>query len=236
VCAGNFAKGEFSDDVFNGVTKTFVFPAFGGIEPFLAKARESGVKQLVVLSSLAVAAEHQRDIGSVSYVHHLAIEEAVKSSGLPATILRPGTFANNLLFWAATIKQAGAVYGPYPLSSQAPIHEADVAAVAAAALTQDGHANKTYAMTGPQSLTKLQQLDAIGNALGKKLAFHETSPEAFRQSMKTYMPEPVIKMLLDYWSDTVEQPDVVRPTVQAITGKPGRTLAQWAKEHVKDFQ
>jgi uncharacterized protein YbjT (DUF2867 family) len=90
-------------------------------------------------------------------------------------------------------------------------------------------------MTGPQALTRIEQLDTIAAALGKKLRFHEIPPESFAQEMGKYMPQPIIKMLLDYWSDTVAIPDVVLPTIEQITGQKARSLAQWAKDHAPDF-
>ena len=62
---------------------------------------------------------------------------------MPTTVLRPGDMANNLRYWAWTIKSAGSVFGPYPTSAQAPIHEADIAAVAAAALLDDVHVGRS---------------------------------------------------------------------------------------------
>ena len=234
VVRGDFTKGDLPPEAFAGVRKAFVFPALGGIDPFLQQAKRAGVEHLVVLSSLAAALEHERDKGSMSAVHHLAIEKAVEATGIPATILRPGSFANNLLFWAHTIKAAGAVFAPFAKSAQAPIHEADIAAVATLALTEAGHEGKTYAMTGPEALTRIEQLDAIGDALGRKLRFQEIPPQAFQAEMSKYMPAPVIKMLLDYWSDTLAKAEVVLPTVQELTGR-ARTLAQWAKDHVAAF-
>lgn len=91
-------------------------------------------------------------------------------------------------------------------------------------------------MTGPQALTKVEQLQAIANELGRTLTYQETSPDAFAQTMAQYMPAPIIKMLLDYWSDTVAEPDVVRPTVEHVTGRPACTLAEWAADHAEDFR
>lgn len=76
---------------------------------------------------------------SPSYYHHRAVEQAVEKAGPGYTFLRPGSFANNLLFWAHTIKTMGMVAGPYPQSAQSLIHEADVAAVAVTVLTTDEH-------------------------------------------------------------------------------------------------
>ncbi|HET9999419.1 MAG TPA: NAD(P)H-binding protein [Ktedonobacteraceae bacterium] len=232
---GDFTKGDVPSEAFEGVNRVFLFPAQGSVEAFLKQAKTAQVEQIVVLSSLAAALEHERDKDSASALHHLAIETAVIASGIPYTFLRPGTFANNLLFWAYSIQTGDTIYGPYGNSVQAPIHEADVAAVAVTALTQDGHKGKIYPLTGPQALTRIEQLNTIGDAIGKKLRFQEIPADVFQKEMEKYMPPPIIKMLLDYWSDTVTVPDVVLPTVEQLTGHKARTLAQWAKDHASDF-
>jgi uncharacterized protein YbjT (DUF2867 family) len=235
IVGGDFSAGELPATAFEGVTRAFVFPALGGIDGFLAQAVESDIEQLVLLSSLSAAGAHERDHGSVSNVHHVAIEQAVAGTGIPTTVLRPGDLANNLLFWAWSIKTSGTVYGPYAASAQAPIHEADVASVAATALTTDGHAGKVYPMTGPQAISRAEQLATIGAAISRQLTFQEIGPEQFAEQMSEYMPTEVITMLLDYWSDTVTAPDVVLDTVESVTGCPARTLAQWARDHADDF-
>jgi uncharacterized protein YbjT (DUF2867 family) len=235
VVEGDFTGGGLPSNLFADVHKVFLFPAQGGVEPFLQQAKEAKVEQLVVLSSLAAAMQYERDKTSPSAIHHLAVEQAVAASGIPATILRPGTFANNLLFWAGSIQAGGTVYGPYAHSAQAPIHEADIAAAAKAALTEEGHEGRIFPLTGPQALTRIEQLATIGAAIGKKLQFVEIPPEAFAREMAKYMPESIIKMLLDYWVDTVAVPDVVLPTVNQVTGRPARTLAEWANDHAFAF-
>lgn len=235
VVGGNFATGELPAGTLAGVTGAFVFPAQGGVDGFLARAADAGVGHLVLLSSLAAAGQHERDRRSVSRLHHSAIERAVAAGGIPATILRPGDMANNLLFWAWSIKTTGAVHGPYPTSRQAPIHEADIAAVAAVALLGEGHSGKTYPMTGPEALSRAEMLATIGAAIGRELSYVEITPEAFAEQMARYMPGEVIRMLLDYWSDTVAAPDVPLRTVEEVTGRPARTLAAWAADHRADF-
>jgi uncharacterized protein YbjT (DUF2867 family) len=235
VFGGDLTRSRLQDGAFDDVRSVFLFPADGDIKPFLGKAKAAGVEHIVALSSLAAAAEFPRDLNSASYRHHLAIEKAVEASGIAYTFLRPGSFANNLRFWAHTIKTSKMVFGPYPQSSQALIHEADVAAVATAILTTDGHKGAKYALTGPESLTQVEQLKTIGAAIGQELTYQAITPEQFMQSMSQFMPTDIIQTMLDYWSDTVEQPDVVRPTVEQITGRPARTLAQWANDHASDF-
>ncbi|MDP9227190.1 MAG: NAD(P)H-binding protein [Actinomycetota bacterium] len=233
VLAGDFA-GELPDGLFKDVDSAFVFAA-GGAASFVEAAAAAQVPRLVLLSSLAAALEHERDHGSFSQLHHSAIEDVVRASGTSWTILRPGTFANNLLTWAQPIRYTGGVTGPYPTSAQAPIHEADVAAAAAVVLASTGHYGKTYPMTGPQALCRTDQLAAIGAAIGRELTFTENTPDEFRAEMAKYgVADGIVKMLLDYWSDTVDSPDVVR-SPEVLTGRPARTLADWARDHAADF-
>lgn len=226
--------GPVPDEVFDGVRQLFLFPAAGDLQPFLDQAAAAGVEHVVLLSSLAAAGEHERDHGSDSHLHHRAVEQAVEKSGLPATVLRPGTFATNLLFWAHSIRFSGGVDGPYPTSAQAPVHEADVADVAVAALTDDALRGDVIPLTGPQALTQADQLAAIGAAIGRPLTFRTITPEEFTATMTQWMPAGIVAMLLRYWSDTVGAPDVVR-SAERVTGR-ARTLAQWARDHADDFR
>lgn len=54
-------------------------------------------------------------------------------------------FAANLLDWAEPIRTDGVVREPYADARQAPVHEADIAAVAAAALLSDEHVAAIHA-------------------------------------------------------------------------------------------
>ncbi|XXY02937.1 hypothetical protein WMF26_28760 [Sorangium sp. So ce185] len=60
----------------------------------------------------------------------------------------------NHLEWAASIRDEGIVREPFCDRLSAVVHEADIAAVAVAALTQDGHAGKKYTLTGPEVLRR----------------------------------------------------------------------------------
>jgi uncharacterized protein YbjT (DUF2867 family) len=220
--------------VFDGVDRMFLFPAEGDLGPALKQAAAAGVGHVVVLSSLAAANEHERDLESASGIHHRAVESAVAASGIEATVLRPGTFATNLLFWSHSITFTGGVDGPYPTSAQAPVHEADVADVAVAALTDPRHRGAVYPLTGPQAVTQADQLAAIAAALGRPLEYRTITPEQFTATMTQWMPADIVAMLLRYWAETVDRPDAVRSS-EPITGR-ARSLAEWAVDHADDFR
>jgi uncharacterized protein YbjT (DUF2867 family) len=221
-------------EFFEGVDALFVFPA-DGVAALVDSAVTAGVKRFVVLSSLAVSAEFPRDVGSASYRHHLAVEEAVTSLNDDWTMLRPGSFANNLLAWSHPVRAGQAVRAPYVHSAQALIHEADIAAVAAVTLTEPGHQGQIYPLTGPESLTKIDQLAAISSAIGRTVVLDEITPEQFRVDVGRFMPDDLITMLLDYWHDTDQTPEVPKTTVAEILGRPARTLLEWANDHRAAF-
>jgi len=234
VVAGDLADAStLGPDVFEGVDRAFVFPA-RGVEAFVEAAVAAGVHRFTVLSSLAAAQEFPRDRGSASQLHHSAIEVAVTGRTDAWTLLRPGTFANNLLSWAWQIRSGAPIRAPFLASAQAPIHEHDVAEAAAETLLGDDHLGDTIPMTGPEALTRAEQVATIGRALGRDIPLVEITPEEFRAETAQFIPESVMTMLLDYWSDTLTTPDRPRP-VTPVTGRPGRTLAEWAMDHRADF-
>jgi uncharacterized protein YbjT (DUF2867 family) len=166
---------------------------------------------------------------------HAGIERSIEASGLPWTFLRPGMFAANVLFWwAPQLRAGGVVRWPYAAAPTAPIHERDIAAVAVRALLEDGHAGAEYVLTGPQSLTQREQVDTIGDVLGRSLRFEELSPEAARRELG--FPPPVMDMLLNAWAAALGQPALVTSTVAEVTGRPARTFRDWVIDHAAELR
>ena len=165
---------------------------------------------------------------------HASIEGVIEASGAAWTFLRPGMLASNALFWWAPQIRAGTpVRWPYLDVPTAPIDERDIAAVAVRALRDEGHAGAEYVLTGPESLTQLEQLKTIAGAIGRRFETQELSrDEALRDA---FVPEPFGTMLLNAWAAGAGQPALVTSTVEAITGKPARTFFEWAKDHTAEF-
>ena len=165
------------------------------------------------------------------------MERLIEASGLEWTFLRPGIFAANALsWWAPRIRSGDVVRWPFLSVPTAPIHERDVAAVAAHALCDDGHVGAEYVLTGPQSLTQFEQLSTIGRVIGRSLRIEEISPDDARQELLALMPASVINMLLDAWAAAVGWPAHVTSTVTDLTGTPALTFPEWAAEHAAQFR
>jgi uncharacterized protein YbjT (DUF2867 family) len=217
----------------DGVDKLFLYANPDGIGDVIDASRAAGVRHLVLLSSLAAGQPGADDnpIGA----RHLAVERPIADSGLPWTFVRPGMFATNHLGWAASIKAEGVVRAAYPEAHAAAIHERDMADVAVAALTGDGHEHQAYTLTGPESQTQRQRVEIIAAAIGRPVRFEEQTPEEAREAMLRFMPAGVVDVLLSYQAASNGVPAEVLDTTERITGHPARTFAQWATDHAEDF-
>jgi uncharacterized protein YbjT (DUF2867 family) len=109
--------------------------------------------------------------------------------------------------------------------------------VAARTLTDEGHAGERYVLSGPEVLTQVDQVRAIGEALGRSLRYEELSPEAGRQQLLAAgWPASFVDAALESWAALVTEPESVTSTVREITGRPARTFREWAAEHAADFR
>lgn len=160
------------------------------------------------------------------------VERAVERSAAEWVFLRPTGFAANTLMWAGQIRDSGVVRWPYGRAARSLIHERDVAAVAVNALTEDGHAGARHVLTGPQALTQVDQVEAIGDALGRELRWEELAREDAGRVLEGGVPDSA----LDTWAGFVETPEVVTATVREITGRPARPFSEWARDHVAEFR
>jgi hypothetical protein len=77
------------------------------------------------------------------------------------------------------IRADGVVRAPYGAAARSLIHEWDIAAVAERALSGHGHGGKKYVLTGPVTLTQVEQAHAIG----RPVRYKEISPEAALEQM-----------------------------------------------------
>jgi uncharacterized protein YbjT (DUF2867 family) len=168
---------------------------------------------------------------------HAKVERLIEDSGLEWTFLRPGMFAINALsWWAPQIRAGDVVRWPYADAVTAPIHERDIAAVAARCLIEHGHAGENYVLTGPAALNHREQVLTIGDVIGHHLTFEEMPPETAPQEMTAFMPAFIAKMLLDAWAAAIGQPAFITSTVAEVSGMPPRTFRDWAVDHAIEFR
>ena len=118
----------------------------------------------------------------------------------------------------------------------APIDERDLARVAVHALCEDGPAGADYVLTGPDSLTRFEQISIIGRVIGGTLRIEEISPDEARQELLSIMPAGVVNMSLNAWAAAIGQHAFVTSTVADIPGVPARPCADWVADHSAEFR
>lgn len=164
------------------------------------------------------------------------VERALAGSDLGWTWLRPVEFMANATYWAYEIKAESKVrvFGTEP---SAVVHEADIAAAAVVALTQDGHAGQSYLLTGPESLTAAQRADLLGTAIGKEIEVVQLSEQEERERQASFgFDAEYIDFAIELGANPPEIGKHPQPTVEKLTGRPALTFTQWATEHAELFQ
>jgi uncharacterized protein YbjT (DUF2867 family) len=168
---------------------------------------------------------------------HGRIERHLRTSGVPHVLLRPTFAMTNLLAAADGIRQAGAIFLPGSGAKIAMIDPRDVAAVAAVALTTDGHDGSAYELTGPAAVTFDDVAAQLSSLLHRRVGFVPVPDEAALAQLvgagapQWYAANVVAQFGLLRAGTQADVRDVVR----VLTGREPRSLAQFLSEHAEAF-
>jgi uncharacterized protein YbjT (DUF2867 family) len=201
---------------------------------FVELARQAGVPRIVKLSQWA--ADAASPVRFLRY--HATVEQAIQAAGLAYTFLRPNLFMQGLLAFKASIQAQGQFFAPIGEARISVIDVRDIAAVAAAALTELGHENQVYNLTGPAALTHAEMAAHLAAAVGYPVAFVDVPPTALRGYLaQAGFPEWQIEGLLeDYAHYHRGEAAVVAAGVQQATGQPPRDFAAFARDYASAFR
>jgi uncharacterized protein YbjT (DUF2867 family) len=238
VVRGDLTLPETLDRCLDGIDTVFLVwvAAADAVAPALERIAKRA-RRIVFLSAPLKTAHPLFQQPNSSRARAELVERLIETSGLQWTFLRPGMFAANALgWWAPQIRAGEVVLWPYLRVPTAPIDERDIAAVAVRTLCEDGHSCAEYVLTGPQSLSQLEQIATIGSVLGRALRIEEISPEDWLRELPGFLPPFVAKYLLDAWAAANGQPAFVTSAVAELTGSPSRTFLEWASDHAKQFR
>ncbi len=173
---------------FQGVESVFLLVANSPLETHqglttLAVAQESPPKHLVYLSSsLSVTAPEVPHAGP-----KIAIETALRASGIAYTILRPTYFAqNDLLFKEAIL--AGAYPAPLGGHPVARVDTRDVALAAASVLLEPRGQNEAFLLSSLDAPNGEETAALWSAALGRPVVYPNLTPEAFAESVQSVLP------------------------------------------------
>ncbi|MET9438196.1 NmrA family NAD(P)-binding protein [Streptomyces sp. NPDC006551] len=223
VVGGTHTAPETLGAALDGVSRLHITVTAGLAEvgpALVRRAVDAGVRRITVLWGGGVG----------------PVEQAVAGSGVEWTRLEPQEFMSNTLTWIESIQTEGIVREPYDFPS-ALVHEADIAAVAAVALLDDGHAGRAYNLTGPEALTPRERIAILSRAIRRDIAFSSiTHEQAVERLMATGVSREDADYVIGWYAAGGDDSLTVVDTVEKVTGRPARTFAQWAAEHAERFQ
>jgi uncharacterized protein YbjT (DUF2867 family) len=194
-------------------------------EVFLERAADGGSRRVVLLSSFGV--DHAPADDPMR-----RLELLVEGSG---TVLRPTWFMQNLSenHWSdqvRRIRSRGEIKLPNVQAPFSLISADDIAAVAAAALTQVGHVGRGYTLTGPEALTAAQIAEHISAAAGRPVRPVEVGLEAIREGLLAYgYPAEAVEYVSPGYAAAFDAMGVVTDDVTKVTGRPATTFAEFAE-------
>ena len=237
--AAEMNDAESLGKAFDGATRVFsLSPLVENLvelgQKTVEAAKRAKVKSIVRSSAQGAGLDSPIVMGR----WHAAVEKAVEDSGLDYTIVQPASFFQNYLGYADTIKSQNAFYAPLGQGKVSLIDARDIAAVAVAALTEDGkHTGKKYVVTGGESLSNADIAKTLSEILGRTINYVDVPEDRARQQMiDSKMPEWMVNMVMElnqiskagYVAD-------VRPTVEQVTGRKPITFKQFAIENKAAF-
>jgi uncharacterized protein YbjT (DUF2867 family) len=159
-------------------------------------------------------------------------EQAVQNSGADWTILRSTWFSQNfsegnfleLVLSGEVALPTGNVAEPF-------VDADDIADVAVAALTEDGHVGQLYELTGPRLLTFAEAVEEIARAAGRKVRYVQISTEQFASVLAGQgEPEAVVELLTYLFSEVLDGRNArLADGVQRALGRAPRDFSDFAR-------
>jgi len=190
--------------------------------------------QLLVRSSIIGA---DRESAAEFISSHYASDRYLRDSGLPFVMVRPNMFLQNIPeSTIPSVDASGTFYTDTGDARISMVDTRDVAAVAAVLLTEPGHANAHYDVTGPEALSYADVAAKLTAAMGRKISHVAVSDEPVRQALlgaglNAWFTDALIGLNQDYRrSGTDGYAAQVTDTVQRLTRRPPRSLDDLLRE------
>ncbi len=232
---------DFEDDspfagALDGVAKVFLLPPLmpNQVEvanAFVDAAKRAGVRHIVKLSAIGADASPPYTFGK----WHAANEQHIRESGLAFTFLRPNSFMQNFITYFPP--RDGAIYLPWGNGKASFVDTRDISAVAAEALTSDGHEGKTYTLTGPAALGIAEVASILSETAGREINYVDVPESAARDGMlQAGLPQWQVEPLLELHATNKQNRwTAVTADVEKVTGTPPIDFAQFARDYAEKF-
>jgi uncharacterized protein YbjT (DUF2867 family) len=191
----------------------------------------AGVARIVYTSFQGAAADCTFTFGR----DHFHTEEHIKATGVAHTFLRDNLYID---FMPLLCGADGVIRGPAGDGRVAAVARDDIADVAVAVLTGEGHENQTYDLTGPEAFTLAEAAEEIARASGRLVTFENETVEAAYASRR---PSGAAEFEIDGWVSTYTaiaagELETVSDCVERFLDRPPIGLADWLRANPESFR
>ena len=231
----DLGRPETWGSALEGIDRLFLlFPpgsGVGAVTEFVDAAERVGVDHAVFLSILGAE--------KLPVLPHRRIETHLAGTDLAHTFLRASWFAQNLSeIHRPEIVERDEIFVPAGDGVLSFTDARDVAAVAATALTEPGHGNRAYDLTGPEALDFEEVAAVFADVLDRPIEYADPSRLTFARQMyrRGFSPGFVAFMVAEYSVVRLGFSGRTTDDVEAVLGRPPGTVREFVADYAEEFR
>jgi NAD(P)H dehydrogenase (quinone) len=166
---------------------------------------------------------------------HWHTEEHIRASGAAFTFLRHNLYID---FVPVLCPPEGVIRGPADDGRVAAVSRDDIAEVAAAVLTGDGHDGETYDITGIEAFTLTEAAAELARVTGRHIRFEDQTMEEARESRR---PAGVPDYILEGWVTTYAaiaagDLEAITDCVERFCDREPQRLGDWLRANPESYR
>lgn len=235
VVEGNLQDPATVRRVFDGVDGVFLLNPVSPTEAHEGLMAVSGMRLAKTKRVVYLSVHH---VDALPWAPHfgskIGVEDAIKKSGIPYTILRPNNFFQNDYWYKDAMLQAGVYPQPIGNAGLSRVDVRDIGEAAAITLTSSGHEGETYDLVGPGALTGTSTAAAWARALGRPIAYAGDDLDAWEQQSLQFMPPWMVYdfrlMYAHFQAEGLQASPDALARLQRLIGHAPRPFDAFAKE------
>jgi len=233
VFLGDLNQSDRLDEALWGCDRLFSIPpntlnqAEQEIQLFQA-AKRVGIQHIVKLSTVKSDLESPCQF----FKQHAIAEKYLKQSGITFTILQSNSFMQNFLWFTQEMRANGTLSLPMKDAKTVPIDIRDVVRVASVILTEEGHEEKTYNLTGSELLSLQEIAEKLSTVTNQKITYMDASPLDFKQTLiRSGVPAWFAEAVATSWQVASKGNPTITDAVTKIGRKQPITFDEFVCEH-----
>lgn len=236
----SFAERSTWGPALEGVSTVFLlFPlphpgtAKSWMLPFVAAAKEAGVKHIIYLSVPTA--------GETKLVPHYTVERAIEASGVAYTFLRAAFFSQNLCrditTHAVDIARSDEIIVPAGKGGTSFVDSRDVAEVAVNVMRNPAaQAGQAYVLTGPEVLDYHEVAAIFSEELGRTIRYREPSILRFWRTVGPRVTWDTLLFMTGVYVLTRRGKNRdLTDTLPMLLGRPPRTMRDFVRDYRDRF-